>query len=152
VAARIGIGPAFIAGCVLYPAPLFLVPAAGGGRDTVLALLFLAEFGSGIGVMMLDISAGSIFAAVIPDPVRARVSGAYRAVNYGARPLGSLAAAALGTAVGPRTTLVIAVAGALAGAGWLIPSPLPRMRTLPSPPPGDVRAAPASPAAEGRTP
>ncbi|GLY91483.1 MFS transporter [Actinoallomurus iriomotensis] len=141
VAARIGIGPAFIAGCVVYPAPLFLIPAAGGGRHTVLTLLFLAEFGSGIGVMMLDISVGSIFAAIIPDRVRARVSGAYRAVNYGARPLGSLAAGVLGTTVGPRSTLLIAVAGAVAGAAWLLPSPLPHMRTLPSLPAENVTAS-----------
>ena len=136
VAARLGIGPAFVGGCVRFPAPLFLVPAAGGGRSTVLTLLFLAEFGSGVGVMMLDISVGAIFAAVIPDAVRARVSGAYRAVNFGARPLGSLAAGALGTALGPRATLGVAVAGAVAGVGWLLPSPLPRMRTLPETPDG----------------
>jgi MFS family permease len=131
VAARMGVGPAFVAGCLLYPAPLLLVPAAGGGRPVVLALLFLAEFGSGIGVMILDITVGSIFAAVIPDPLRARVAGAYRAVNFGARPFGSLTAAFLGEAIGTRPTLWIATAGALLGALWLLPSPLTAMRTLP---------------------
>ena len=131
VAARLGVGPAFVAGCLLYPAPLLLVPAAGGGRPTVLALLFLAEFGSGIGVMILDITVGSIFAAVIPDTLRARVSGAYRAVNFGARPFGSLTAGALGSVIGPRPTLWIAAAGALLGAVWLLPSPLMTMRRLP---------------------
>jgi MFS family permease len=132
VIARIGIGQTFAFGCVLFPAPLLLVPAAAGGRDTVLTLLFLAEFGSGVGVMMLDISIASIFAAVIPDALRSRVSGAYRAVNHGVRPLGSLSAGALGTAVGPRTTLWIATAGALLGVAWLLPNPLLRMRTLPA--------------------
>lgn len=131
VAAWLGVGPAFVAGCLLYPAPLLLVPAAGGGRPAILALLFLAEFGSGVGVMILDITAGSIFAAVIPDELRARVSGAYRAVNFGARPFGSLTAGALGSLIGPRPTLWIAAAGALLGAGWLLPSPLMTMRTLP---------------------
>lgn len=129
---RIGIGPAFALGCVMFPAPLVLVPAAEGGRHAVVTLLFLAEFGSGIGVMMLDISIASIFAAVIPDTLRARVSGAYRAVNFGVRPLGSLSAGALGTAVGPRTTLWIATVGALFGVVWLLPNPLLRMRTLPA--------------------
>ena len=44
------------------------VPARSAGhrvRAVVLAYLFFAEFGSGLGVMLLDISAGSIFAAVI---------------------------------------------------------------------------------------
>jgi MFS family permease len=141
VAARIGVGPAFTVSCLLFPAPLMLVPAAGGSRAVVLALLFLAEFGSGVGVMILDITVGSIFAAVIPDTLRARVSGAYRAVNYGVRPLGSLTAGALGTAIGPRPTLWIATAGALAGVIWLLPSPLLRMRTLPAREPAESRSA-----------
>ncbi|MBW3593476.1 MAG: MFS transporter, partial [Actinobacteria bacterium] len=72
-----------------------------------------------------------IFAALIPDRLRARVSGAYTAVNYGVRPLGSLVGGALGTAIGLRPTLWIATAGALAGFLWLLPSPIPRLRDLP---------------------
>jgi predicted MFS family arabinose efflux permease len=130
---RIGIGPAYMLGCVLFPAPLLLVPLAGGPEPVVLALLFLAEFGSGLGVMILDISAGAIFAALIPDRLRARVSGAYMTVNYGVRPLGSLAGGALGATIGLRPTLWIATVGALAGVFWLIPSPVPRLGDLPEP-------------------
>ena len=137
VGRRIGIGPAFVVGCIVFPAPLVLVPLAEGPQWLILALLFLAEFGSGLGVMMLDISAGAIFAALIPDRLRARVSGAYSAVNYGVRPLGSLVGGALGTAIGLRPTLWIATVGALAGVLWLLPSPLPRLRDLPEPEDGD---------------
>jgi predicted MFS family arabinose efflux permease len=128
---RIGVGPAFLVGCVLFPAPLVLVPLAGGPKPLILAMLFLAEFGSGLGVMILDISIGSIFAALIPDRLRSRVSGAYMVVNYGVRPLGSLVGGALGSAIGLRPTLWIAALGAIAGFLWLLPSPLLRMRTLP---------------------
>ena len=130
---RIGFGPAFLLGCVVFPAPLVLVPLASGPKSVVLALLFLAEFGSGFGVMVLDISVGSIFAALIPDRLRARVSGAYMVVNNGVRPLGSLGGGALGSALGLRPTLWIATAGALAGFLWLLPSPLRRLRELPEP-------------------
>jgi MFS family permease len=131
LARRIGIGPAFVVGCVIFPAPLVLVPLAGGSHSIVLALLFLAEFGSGLGVMILDISAGSIFAAVIPHELRSRVSGAYTFANYGVRVVGSLLGGALGTAIGLRPTLWIATVGGLAGVLWLLPSPVLRMRTLP---------------------
>jgi MFS family permease len=130
---RIGIGPAFLLGCVLFPAPLVLVPLADGPKTLVLALLFLAEFGSGVGVMILDISAGAIFAALIPDRLRARVSGAYLAVNYGVRPLGSLVGGALGSTIGLRPTLWIATVGAIAGVLWLLPSPVARLQALPEP-------------------
>jgi len=97
----------------------------------ILGCLFLAEFGSGLGVMMLDISVGAIFAAVIPQRLRSRVSGAYMVVNYGVRPLGALAGGALGSWIGLRATLWIATAGALAGFLWLLPSPILRLRELP---------------------
>src|SRR5205085_2600789 len=74
---RLGIGPAFVLGCVLFPVPLVLVPLAGGPRWVVLGCLFLAEFFSGFGVMILDIAGGSLKAALVPDRLRARVSGAY---------------------------------------------------------------------------
>lgn len=131
VARRIGLGPAFAVGCVLFPLPLLLVPLAGGPQWLVLLALLAAEFGAGLGVMMLDISIGSIFAAVIPDRFRSRVSGAYMLVNYGVRPLGSLAAGALATAIGTRETLWIAAAGGCLAVLWLVRSPLLRLRDLP---------------------
>jgi MFS family permease len=134
---RIGVGPAFLAGCILFPAPIVLVPLAGGPRPLVLAMLFLAEFGSGLGVMVLDISIGSIFAALIPGQLRARVSGAYLVVNNGIRPLGSLFGGALGSAIGVRNTLWIATVGAIAGFLWLLPSPVPGLKDLPEPEPSD---------------
>jgi MFS family permease len=128
LANAIGMGWVNFAGCVLFTAPLLLVPLAGGPRPLVLAMLFLAEFGSGFGVMLLDISIGSIFATVIPDEFRSRVTGAFQAVNYGTRPVGALAGGALGTLLGLRPTLWIATVGGLAGFLWLLPSPLPRFR------------------------
>jgi MFS family permease len=91
-------------------------------------MVFGAEFLSGFGVMVLDISIGAIFAAVIPDAIRSRVAGAFQAVNYGTRPLGALAGGALGAAIGVRTTLWIAAIGGTTGILWLLPSPLPRFR------------------------
>lgn len=128
---RIGIGPAFLLGCILFPVPLLLVPLAGGPKWLVLAMLFLAEFGSGLGVMVLDISGASIFAALVPDRLRSRVSGAYTVVNYGVRPVGSLLGGFLGTALGLQDALWIATTCAIAGFLWLLPSPIPGMRELP---------------------
>ena len=131
VVRRIGVGPVFVVGCVLFPVSLLLVPLAGGPHSLVLLCLLAAEFGAGLGVVMLDISIGSIFAAVIPDRFRSRVSGAYMVVNYGVRPLGSLAGGALATAIGTRETLWIAAAGGTLAVLWLVRSPLLRMRELP---------------------
>ena len=127
----IGIGPTYILGCILFPVPLVLVPLAGGPYWLIMAMLFLAEFGAGLGVMVLDISAASIFAALVPHRLRSRVSGAYMVVNNGIRPVGSLIGGFLGTAIGLQTTLWIGVIGAMTGFLFLLPSPIPKMRELP---------------------
>ena len=128
---RIGIGRTLVLGCVLFPAPFLLVPLARGSDPVVLGCLFVAELGSGLGVMLLDISAGSLFAAVIPNRLRARVSGAYTFVNYGIRVVGSLVGGLLGTWIGLRPALWIGAAGAMLGVLFLLPSPVPRLRELP---------------------
>jgi MFS family permease len=129
VGVGVGVGKAYVAGCLLFTAPLALVPLAPLNRSPlVLVMLFGAEFMSGFGVMLLDISIGSIFAVVIPDTMRSRVTGAFQAINYGTRPVGALLGGLLGTTLGLRTALWIAVAGAVLGALVLLPSPLPRFR------------------------
>jgi predicted MFS family arabinose efflux permease len=132
IARWIGIGPTYVVGCIVFPAPLVLVPLARGPHWVVLACLFLAEFGSGLGVMLLDIASGAIKAALVPDRLRARVTGAYMVVNYGVRPVGAFLGGALGSAIGVQTTLWIAVAGGMLGFLWLLPSPIPKMRELPA--------------------
>ena len=97
----------------------------------MLGCLFAAELVSGFGVMILDISAGAITNALVPDRLRARVSGAFMLVNYGVRPLGTLAGGLLGSAIGLRPTLWIATVGAIAGVLWLLPSPMMHLRELP---------------------
>ncbi|WP_223885391.1 MFS transporter [Nocardia colli] len=129
LADRIGIGPTFVLGCLVFPAPMLLIPAAHGSAPVVLILLTAAEFGSGLGMMWLDIAASSLFTAITPDPLRSRVFGAYRAVNYGVRPLGSLAGGTLATAIGLRPTLWTATIAALTAFLFLLPSPIPRLET-----------------------
>ena len=125
---RAGVGRAYLIGCIVFPAPLILVPLAAGPPAVILALLFLAVFASGFGVMILDISSGALFAAVVPDALRSRVTGAFQTVNFGTRPLGSLLGGALGTLIGLHPTLWIAAIGGALGFLWLLPSPLPRFR------------------------
>jgi MFS family permease len=131
IARQIGIGPAFIIGCFLFPAPLILVPAAGGPHWVILGCLFASEFLSGVGLMLLDIMAGTLSAGTVPASLRSRVSGAFMVVNYGVRPLGTTIGGILGSVIGVRTTLWIATVGALLGLAWLLPSPIRSIRELP---------------------
>jgi MFS family permease len=126
----IGIGPAFTLGCVLFPLPLVLVPLAAGSELVIALMLGTAEFLSAVGVMILDVNGNSLLLLRTPDRLRSRMSGTYRFVNYGVRPLGALLGGTLGTAIGLHTTLWIGVIGALAGVLWLVFSPIPRLRAV----------------------
>jgi predicted MFS family arabinose efflux permease len=130
---RVGVGAAFAAGCVLYPAPMLFIPLAGGPHVLVLAALLAESVGATFGVMIVDITAGAILAAAVPEGLRARMTGAFQLVNYGVRPLGALAGGALGATIGIRPTLLVAIAGAVASVLWLLPSPVLRLRSLPEP-------------------
>jgi MFS family permease len=133
IAGTIGIGPAFLIGCFLFPAPLLFVPAARGPHWLVITFLFTAEFVSGLGLMLLDILAGSLQAGLVPPPVRSRVSGAFMVVNYGVRPLGTSIAGVLGATIGVHDTIWIGTGGALLGMIFLLPSPIRHIHDQPDP-------------------
>jgi MFS family permease len=97
----------------------------------VLATLFFAEFLGGLGVMILDINANAMITALTPHRLRSRSSGAFRFVNYGIRPLGSLFGGALGSTIGLRPTLFVTAAAGLMGVLWLVPSPVRTLIDLP---------------------
>nr|WP_229399305.1 MFS transporter [Micromonospora okii] len=128
---RFGVGPTMVASFLAFPAPLLLVPLADGPTPMVLGMLLTAEFGAGVGVMMLDITTGSVQTALTPDSLLSRTMGARRTVNYGIRPVGALLGGALGAALGVRPTLWIATAGALLGLLWVLLSPVRGLRELP---------------------
>jgi len=127
---RFGVGRIYAISFLIFAAPMALVPAAGGPHALVLAILMAAEFIGGFGVMVLDITIGAIFSAVIPDDVRSRVTGAFQAVNYGTRPLGALLGGFLGSPwlLGPRVTLWVAAIGGMTSFLVLLPTQIPRFR------------------------
>jgi MFS family permease len=128
----IGLGAAFTLGAVLFPLPLVLIPLASGSEARIVAMLGLAEFFCSVGVMILDVNAGSLMLFRTPDRLRSRMAGTFRFVNMGIRPIGALVGGTLGTAIGLHTTLWIGVLGALAGVLFLVFSPIPRLREAPA--------------------
>jgi MFS family permease len=126
----IGLGYTLLLGTILFPAPLLLVSMAGGTHFTILTFLFFAEFFSGLGIMILDISYGAVMAAAIPDEVRARVTGAWGFVNNGIRPLGALIGGALPMFLSLHGVIWFGAIGGCLGFLWLFPSGITKYRDV----------------------
>ncbi|MFT3865578.1 MAG: MFS transporter [Solirubrobacterales bacterium] len=128
--ARFGLGNALIGSFLLAPLPLVLVPLADGPPAVSMALLTVAEFLSGIGVMVLEVGLYSVQAALIPSRLRSRVWGAILLVNWGVRPLGALGGGLLAGAIGLRPTIWVTALGGAFGVLWLLPSQMSRVRDV----------------------
>jgi MFS family permease len=133
VGRRIGVGPAYALGLVVFSASWILVPLAqpGWSSAVVVALVFTSELIGGFGVMILDINAGGIIPARTPHRIRSRVIGGWRFVNMGIRPIGAVVGGTLGAVIGVRETLFVAAIGGVCGVLWLIGSPVLRLRDMP---------------------
>jgi MFS family permease len=140
VSRRFGVGRSIAVGAVLFPAPIAIAAAAGGPLWLRAGALAAAEFLSGFGVMLFDVNLNSLQAAVIPDGMRSRVAGAYSTINYGIRPVGAVVGGLLATLIGLRATLLIAAVGGALSLLWLLPSPIPRIRSLAPNSAGDTPA------------
>ena len=124
----LGIGRAVVIGAVLFPAPMALFPLAYGPQWLSGSMLLAGEFLASFGVMIFDVNQNSLNAMLIPHSVRSRVVGVSRFFNYGTRPAGALLGGILGTAIGLRETMWVAVAGCLLGVIFLLFSPMPHVR------------------------
>ncbi|WP_189717026.1 MFS transporter [Streptomyces phaeofaciens] len=125
-----GIGRSVAVGAVLFPAPYALAAFADGPAWARAGTLAATQFLAGFGVMLFDVNLNSLDTAAAPDGLRSRVAGAYSTVNYGIRPLGALAGGGLATVAGLRTTLIVTAVGGALSVLWLLPSPIPGIRSL----------------------
>ncbi|MEU7114587.1 MFS transporter [Streptomyces sp. NPDC046182] len=131
VTRRVGIGPTFLLGSLLFPGALALVPFATDHTWVAFGLVVAAELVSGMGLMLCDIAGSSIQQALTPDRFRSRVQGAYLGLINGVRTVGALVAGGLGTLIGLRPALWFAVIGGVLSCLPLLLAPVFRMRELP---------------------
>ena len=115
----------------LFSLPGLVIPAAGsGGRVLLFAVGWMSWT---FAATVCTVGLLSYRQATCPPELLARVNATSRWINWGTLPLGGLAAGALGSSLGVRPTLWIAVIGGCASGLWLQFSPLRRMRDFPYP-------------------
>ncbi|HXP55065.1 MAG TPA: MFS transporter [Streptosporangiaceae bacterium] len=124
------IGPARLSwlSTTVFTLPGLLIPLARPGWPV---LLFAAGWTSWtFGSTLCSILMVSYQQATCPPALRGRVSAALRWIDWGTLPLGALAAGALGSRIGVRAVLWLAVIGGCSSGLWLLLSPLRRMLDL----------------------
>lgn len=128
VTRRFGIGPAIVWCRVAAGALAFLVPIAGG-PPLVAALYLLIPQLIGDGLQTVSMVDGlTVRQLVTPARLLGRVNGTMTVLLEGVAPIGAIAGALVAEAYGLRPAFWIAVTGSLLGTGFLVLSPLRRLR------------------------
>lgn len=126
---RFGLGPVSALGAVLMGLGPLLLPFAHSAGIGRLFLVGGSQFILGAGVGLVDIAVLSLRQSLTPDHLQARTAATIRMVQWGAKPLGSLAGGFLGGFIGLRPTLWVAVGVGVLGALWMVLSPVAKVRT-----------------------
>ena len=132
LARRFGVGPAIlwsIAGGSV--GPFLIAGAAGSFAASEIALGFAIIGGTGVAY---NINQVSVRQALCPRRLQGRMNASVRFLVWGTLPLGGFLGGALGSWIGIRNTLWVAAVGQGLSFLWLLPSPIPRMREMPSGP------------------
>lgn len=117
-------------GVALTALPFALLPlAAVTGIDGFTAL-GTAEFLSSWAIVLFDTNNNALRTVVTQDQIRARVSGAYSAFNYGIRPLGALLGGWIATITGAGHTITAAALLGTLALLWILTSPIARLQQL----------------------
>ncbi|HEX6700321.1 MAG TPA: MFS transporter [Gaiellaceae bacterium] len=126
---RFGFGRTLIGSMLAYRV-IIVTPLIAGPKSLVIVLLAITWFVTVVGVVMGNISQGTLRQVVTPDELMGRVMGAHRTLAYGTVPLAALVAGFLGSAIGVRTTMLITTVLLPLTLGWVLSSPIPRLRTV----------------------
>jgi MFS family permease len=129
-ARRLGGARATLLG-IFFGAGGLLIPLTTPG----VGLLFFASglFLSSFGVVLYNVNQLSFRQLLCPERLLGRMNATMRFVVWGVLPIGALLGGVIGTAIGLRPTLWLAMAGETLAGGWLLASPIRRMRDFPSP-------------------
>lgn len=129
---RLGAGRTILLAGLAGGATLFLIPLAAGPPLVAMAILAAAQLIGDALQTTAGVGSATLRQTVLPPDQLGRAGGAFATGTAAAGVVGALTGGALGAAIGPRETLLIAAAGVTAASLFIAFSPL-------------RRAAPAAP-------
>jgi MFS family permease len=128
--AMFGVGRTLIGALVLAAVAELGVAFAGGGPLMATVMLIALEGCVELGATVWGITVASVRQAVTPERLLGRVTATSRFLVLGVTPVGAIAGGVLGETVGLRGAVLVAGAGSLLAAGWVVVSPLRGMEGL----------------------
>jgi len=132
LADRFGLGGTIVGATLLGCWVPILIPLAGGSVEFVFLTIGVALFLGNLGVTIQNIHVVSLRQTITPDRLLGRMNASYRTLVWGAIPLGAIIGGILGEVIGLRATLAVAAILLTVVPMWVIRSPIPTMRVLPS--------------------
>ena len=119
---RFGLRATLIVGLLLTAFGDLLIPTVTGAtaRVLVILVLFVAQFGYGVGRTTFNISQVSLRQLITPDHMQGRMNATTRFVRAGCIALGGLLGGLLGATIGLQGALVVAAMGEALSIAWLL--------------------------------
>jgi MFS family permease len=128
VARRLGAGPTVVAALAVIGLAATATALPAGPPVVATAGLALAMLVWQVASGLFAINAVSLRQAVTPDRLQGRVQASVKSFTWGLSPVGYLLGGAAGQVLNLRLVLVLAGVGLTLSTGWLIASPVPRLR------------------------
>jgi MFS family permease len=122
--------PYFLSG-TLTGSPLFTL--AGLGVNWYALLIMVGQFMTSIGVVVYNVNQISLRQSLVPLRLQGRMNATMRFLVWGTIPLGGLAGGLLGTFLGLRRAVGIAVIGGSLAFLWVLFSPVRALKRIPEP-------------------
>ncbi|HEV7525238.1 MAG TPA: MFS transporter [Acidimicrobiia bacterium] len=131
VTRAVRLGPAIMLGMLVSSLAMLLIGLAPTQHAAVYFVVAWLVFG--FGGTLYNIDQVSPRQAITPHGLQGRMNASMRFMVWGTMPFGSLAGAALGSALGLRPTLLVGGIGGLLAVLWVLSRPVLALREIPSP-------------------
>lgn len=130
VARAIGLGRTLLGGVVVASLAEGGIALAHGPQ--VALILALAEAAVQCGALLYTVNNVSLRQALVPGPLRGRVTGTVRFLTWGVAPIGAILGGMVGERYGLRSAVLVAALGTTGACLWLALSPVRAMRAYPA--------------------
>ncbi len=130
VSRRVGVGGALLGSVAVESVVLLAVPLTPTHHLFTLPVIAIAFALNGVGTAMSSVAAISVRQSVTPIEMLGRMTASYRFISYGVVSLGAAVGGLAGELAGVRSGLLIGTIGMVSTIGWVVFSPLPKLRTV----------------------